>query len=310
MALALRDDPRVRGATRRRVQEEAKRLGYIPDPLLSALSAYRHSRGRPRFREALGWITSHPSREGWRTRCFTLFHSGASQRAAELGYRLEEFWLERGRSGLRSSEILANRGIRGILLCPLPDGSSRLELDWSRFAAVTFGYSLVDPLLDRVATAHYQSALLSVQRLWTRGCRRIGLAIPAELDVRTQGLWKAGFRIAMEELTGVDSAMIFQERLMEEQSFVAWCRRNRLDAVLSAKGSVLRWIRKGRSSHRRPVTVAFLNLQERGLPGCLEPSDQLGRTAVEMLTELLRRGHLGLPTSPRRVLLDGTWIDD
>jgi hypothetical protein len=43
---ALRDHPRIPPSTRQRVREAAERLGYRPDPALSALVAHRESRRR------------------------------------------------------------------------------------------------------------------------------------------------------------------------------------------------------------------------------------------------------------------------
>ena len=44
VSLALRESPRISPETRARVREVAAKLGYRPDPMLSALAAHRWKR--------------------------------------------------------------------------------------------------------------------------------------------------------------------------------------------------------------------------------------------------------------------------
>src|ERR1043165_8780605 len=62
VSLALRDSPKIPIHTRNEVKAAAKKLGYIPDPMLKALSVYR-SHVRPKsFQATLAWVNSHPQR--------------------------------------------------------------------------------------------------------------------------------------------------------------------------------------------------------------------------------------------------------
>ena len=58
VGLALRNDPHVNAATAARVQETARRLGYTPNAMLSALSAYRRGRDR-RIAGVLAYVLNY-----------------------------------------------------------------------------------------------------------------------------------------------------------------------------------------------------------------------------------------------------------
>jgi len=57
VGLAIRGDPRILPATADKIRVAAKKLGYVQDTMLSALSTYRHAK-RERFVGVLGFL--HP----------------------------------------------------------------------------------------------------------------------------------------------------------------------------------------------------------------------------------------------------------
>src|ERR1044072_3740665 len=94
VGLALRNSPRISPETRQKVQAVADRLGYQPDPMLSALNAYRQTKRRPTLQAAIAWINNWPDRKALlRNADFFEYHKGAIERARELGYEISEFWL-------------------------------------------------------------------------------------------------------------------------------------------------------------------------------------------------------------------------
>ena len=62
VAKALRGDPRIKPETVAAVSLAAERCGYRPDPMLSALSAYRHRRATD-FRGVVGLLTPAPNQD-------------------------------------------------------------------------------------------------------------------------------------------------------------------------------------------------------------------------------------------------------
>ncbi|MDD5350078.1 MAG: LacI family DNA-binding transcriptional regulator, partial [Chthoniobacteraceae bacterium] len=92
---ALKNDPRVCPETLAKIKAIAEQMGYTPDPMLSALNAYRNASGHSQNHGTIAWLTNYPTRDGWRiSSCYALYFRGASEQLLRHGYHLEEFWLQ------------------------------------------------------------------------------------------------------------------------------------------------------------------------------------------------------------------------
>jgi len=314
---ALNGDPRVRAATLSKIQAIAKEMGYVPDPMLSAFSAYRKAQKPTNYQETLAWITTHPTREGWRRGAFNLFYQGAKRRSSELGYRLEEFWLKEPRmTSKRANTVLSNRGIRGLLIAPLPVAHGHLSLDWRLFSAATFGFTLAWPRLQTVVTTHYQDAVVAVRHLRSLGHKRLGWANDRIIDERVGRQWKAGFWSEAQEIPAARKIPIFSVSPFEQHAFLAWFERYRPTAVLTSDPLncgrlILEWLRGAGYEVPKEVSVVVVNIQgeEEVFSGIKEASLQIGEAAVNLLAGLIRDGKRGVPEFPSRTLIEGLWLD-
>ncbi|MDR1281592.1 MAG: LacI family transcriptional regulator [Opitutaceae bacterium] len=315
VSLAMRDHDSIPESTRLRIKGIAGELGYRPDPVLRALHAYRSNSRHAPFQGTLAWVDNiapdHPLRAA---SAFGAYHKGAARRAEQLGYKLEKFPL--GASGMsqeRMTDILQTRNITGLLLPPQPDARTELDLDWSQFSIVTFGYTLARPRFHSVCNNHYQSVLTVTRHLRERGYRRIGFALSADTNERVRRHWLAGF-------------------LVERQT---WPKEQRIEPLMITGGAprpevVGSWIRKWRPDSvvaidplvagaaeaagiRVPKEVAF------GLCGDAwdnerfaridENSVVIGATAVDMLAGMLQRNERGIPEHPVRMMIEGAWVE-
>jgi LacI family transcriptional regulator len=118
VSLAIRNHPRLPEATRTRIQNLAKEMGYTPDPLLKALIAYRGQVMARRNPPTLAYVTNWNTRWGWKkVTAHPQFHAGAEATARALGYNLEHFWMrEPDLTQERLSSILYSRGITGLII--------------------------------------------------------------------------------------------------------------------------------------------------------------------------------------------------
>jgi DNA-binding LacI/PurR family transcriptional regulator len=316
-ARAMKNDPRVKPATLAQVQRVAKELGYSPDPMLAALSTYRSTTRQPLYHGTVAWLTDFPTEDGWKVESFSLYRQGAAEALAEHGYQLEDHWLQTpGMSLRRSAQILQSRGVRGLLVCPLPIQHARLNFPWERFATVTFGYSLLEPALHRVTTSHYQNMQTCFRQLYNLGYRRPGWVIWDDISKRVAEQWTAAYRtpaIAGEWNDAIPSLRL-EERpsLFSEENrgiFLKWFKAHRPDVILVVDRHILDWLIE--AGVRVPQDVAYVSpsLQESNQDhaGVLEPSLEVGHTAGEFLVGMLNRGEFGIPRIPRRILLDGLW---
>ncbi len=313
VSLALRNHPRINPATRIKIQEAARQLGYSPDAMLTALAAYRTTRAPATGHPAIAWLTNYRTRDGWKhhTPCNVDYFEGAFGRACERGYKVEPFWLaEPGMTGRRMAEILRARGISGILLPPQEEVCS-LDFDWESFATVTFGHTLLKPRLHLVANHEYRTMGTLFAELNRREYRHIGLVAFREHDARVDHNWLAAYLIEQTKLGhGRKLPPLIVER-WNDDALLRWIVRNQPEVIVTRLPEVLTCLR--RAGYRVPedMGVAFHSLHERtqGLSGTKKNSHHIGVMAVDVLVDMLHRNERGAPPYPQMVMIEGSWVE-
>ena len=311
-ARAMKSDPRLKPQTIVLVQRIAKEIGYEVDPMLAALSVYRTAQRPNRHQGTIAWVTNYPTREGWNSEVFGLYRKGAAESLKRQGYRLEDFWLrEPGVTARRASQILHNRGIRGLLICPLPVSHGHLSLEWCHFATVSFGYTLFRPQFTFVTSAHYQNIQTCFRKLYRAGCHQVGLILPKLMDDRMHKIWTAAYHAAITESNRKKAPPIFylREGDTQKKAFLKWFASYRPNAIISFWDIYIEYLRE--IGIRVPEDVSFVHpaLQEssKEITGILEPSVEIGHAAADYLVSMLQRGEFGVPAMPHQILLKGYW---
>jgi len=313
VSLALRNDPRLPIATRRRIQEIANGLGYRPNPLVSALISGR-KRGRTSRRgSVIAFLTAYPSASRWRESVNYASVYAAMERSAEgLGYRLEEFWLrEPGMTASRLKKILLARGIRGIIVCPLPGDAQEIDFDFSDFSAVALGFTLKRPQLDHVAIDYSSIMGMAIQRLAKSGHRRIGFATTDNIDERVDHLSLGRFLAEKHRIPRYFRSPLLSEQ-WDKKSLLRWMEKEKADAIITAISSDYLLFRKWleEAGYRIPRDLSLVNVdcrvdsQEAGVVQNLEEE---ARAAVELVTGRVERARFGLPEEPQTILIKGRW---
>lgn len=316
VSLALRDSPRLAVETRQRVHQIAEQLGYRPDPRLSELMTHlRQVRAVP-ANQVLALVNPLGPAQ-WEEIKGCRQANGMRRRAAELGFRLEEFRLGKESASERDlTRILWNRGIEGLIIYPFsrdePRARLALELG-SRFAAVTTGYSLTSPDLHRVCSHHFHNIALALEELRRLGYRRIGLALEKGIDARVQHLCTAAY-LSDERQAGVRKRIpcLVQPR-PDKEGFWAWFQKYRPDALLTSGDPwliILEWLQELGVKVPEEVGYANLHLRSRppGVSGIDQSDEELGAAVVDLLVNVLHRNERGVPSSPQTVLLKGHWV--
>lgn len=312
---ALRGDRALPEATRERIQQVADRLGYRPDPYLAGLVAHRTSHRTRRFRAVLAWVNNWPERTAWRRwLVFRQVYLGAQRRAEELGYRLEEFWLAAPRlSPGRAAQVLQTRQINGLLIAPQPAPQGISGFDFSPFAAVALGQTLRSPAIHSVTSDHYQNMALLVTSLQSQGFQRIGYVTTTAGEGRTNGQWSSGFTWAVTEGGKMPNAIPPLYLTDEDPGALStWVRRHRPDVIASTcPTATLRRLREMglRVPQDISLACAALNDDARFIGGITEHPEIIGAAAVETVVELLHKDERGIPETPRRLTLPGSWVE-
>lgn len=306
---ALRDDESIPLTTRNRIKKIADKIAYRPDPMMSQLmSRLRISRTVGKM--PVAWLTAHPSRAAWRKLATSNeIHTGACARAEHLGYRIEEFWVkEPGMSGQRMSDILYNRGIRGILIPPLPVSGAQLDLHWERFACVTCGYSLRHPVLDRACSHQFHAARIAWNNLTQLGRKRIGLAFSSAWDEQLDGHFLACFLREQRAAPVSRRVPPLVAPDLTENVFLAWYKKHKPDAVIG--GPLAReWLQNAGVKMPGQCIPALINLEDGDSTfwGVNHNMRELGASAVDLLASLLNANQFGIPAVPKVVLVGCSW---
>ncbi len=314
VSLAIRNHPSIALKTRQRVQELAEALGYRPDPMLSALAAYRNSRQAPEFRGVIAWLARTTLQFQWRRiEHFMRYLEGAKRQADRLGYKIQIVDLDdQGIRWERAASILRAQGIAGILLCPQPRPDTKLEtFPWREFSAVKFGYSVTHPQLQMVAPAQFRAAQTAVMELKARGYQRIGFVGKRSHDERTGHNYFGGFLSALtfdrwQEL--VPPCWLDTD---DPQELIGWFEREKPDALMVSMEYHYRVLHDHGYRAPRDFGVVCPATGDSGLSisGVADADERIGETAVDMLVSMMHRGERDTPPSPQRLLVEGRWVE-
>lgn len=330
VSFAFKHHPRIPAATRERILRVAEKLGYVPDPMLSALAAYAKRRRPAAFQGTIAWVVNtraaavqpvkRPTyrdypREGYNWADVPAFHDylqGATQRAKRHGFRLETFDLaKRGMTPARLAGILRARNIPGVLLCPQPGMPADLELPWEEFSAVAYGLTFVRPALHSVVATQFRATMQTMQQLRARGYRRIGFAFSNIHDSRADHHYVAAYlteQFLAGQLPGRELVPYEEYSLAE---LPRWLKKYRPDAIITGDYGILEVLQelKVRVPDDLGVACPLLPAPAGDLSGVFEDSVQIGEAGVDLLVAMIQRGERGIPRTPHRLLVECQWVE-
>ena len=317
VSMAFKGHRNIPKETRERILKIAAEMGYVPDPMLSALAAYR-SRKRPAtYHGSLAWLVNSAYGFDWRDRTirphFSDYFDGAAAQAKRYGFQIEVFDFNApGMTPARLASILGARGVSGVLLCPQPRPDTTLDFPWQNFSAVTFGYSLAIPQLHTVSATQYRAMRLTVHELRRLGYLRIGLALDGDHDLRTDHNYLAGYLVE-EHLAGAGGGAtvpMLAAPYPDQGAVARWLRIHRPDAIVTGNYhflDVLRSLGK-RVPEEIGLACPLLPSAETELAGVVENSVEIGSVAVDFLIGMIHRQERGVPANPQRIHVEGRWL--
>lgn len=312
VSLALRSDPRLPAATRQRVLEMAKKLGYRPNPLVTALMEQRRKQVAKHVAATLAFVPLRREPEAFRqSTSELLYFQGFEHRAGELGFRVEEIAGKRPHLTFRRlAGILRSRGIRGVAFGVNEVPRGHLPMDLEGLASVAHGYSVLRPLLHRVTHDHCNGILLACREMRRIGYRRIGYVAYGPVDDVVNNQWLGGFSIYNERQTARNRVPPLLLKRYHQEPFLAWFRRHRPDAIVSIAHHVMEWLRA--AGVEVPGACGYAHLDITPLDsvpwaGIDQQSEKLGRVAAEILANQLVHNEYGKPSIPTLTLIEGCW---
>jgi LacI family fructose operon transcriptional repressor len=317
VSLALRNDPKLRKTTGDSIREAAQRLGYVPNPLVSALmTQVRNKRVTRSARIALISRLKHGvTRSSSQNIFYSSLYQSIVKHAESRGFGIDEFYLGCDKlSDARLADILKARGIHGILLFP---GShdpkiEYPELPWGRFSTVLIGHNTLQNKLHQVVPDYSFNIDCALDHTQAQGETKIGFAVTRAVNQATNRHWSSRFLLYQNSISKRHRVpMLLSESDSNFRSeLVGWYHKYRPEVLLIAGEGAHRLL--VRNGVRIPDDVQLVNLVQRGevgLAGIAPNTDQVGHVAVEFLVSLLETNKSGLPPVPQTIAIKGHWRD-
>lgn len=310
---ALRNQPRVSARTRERVQAAALAAGYRFNPLASSVLSEIRRTHVSSFHGVLAAVSlEEPARPRFPGPFWLNLLRGASDRAAELGFRLERFMVgQRGLSVHRLDTILRSRGIRGVLIMPAWSRPDFTQLSWTNYTGVYADYLMDLPALHSVCPDHPRAMMGATARLHELGYRRPGLVLLEQESNRLQHRWVAAFLAYVHlhpELALIPPLLLSE---MAPERFMGWFKKYEPDVVLGHRAEMISWMTE--CGARVPETHGFccLNIHLNTTPcaGLDQQPYQIGVRCIEIVISQLHRNEYGIPELPCNTTVPSRWVD-
>jgi LacI family transcriptional regulator len=308
---ALRNAPDVSSKCRERVRAVAEKLGYRPDPKLTAFMHYlRDRRGGDRV-ETLAYVFCHRGAgEPRRSASQERFLQGVLARTGRLGYGLDRFVLAPKILGpARLAGILSARGIRGLIIASASSFDGSLDPLLRQTACCVAGAARPELVVHRATSNHYTSFRIALNHLRAKGHRRVALYIDQGTDAHLLHAWRAALAdfLLAESLSPADLTRVVPA--WDKTGFLAWMREQEPTVVLTHHQPAWDWLRGARLQRR--VGLALLDRPPAAvdLAGIDQNHESIGSAAVDLVAARLLNHDVGPAEHPHIVTVNGTWAE-
>lgn len=310
VSLALRDHPRISKETKAKVLKVSKRLGYKPNPLVSTLMTHIRSTKPVNYQSNLAFFCY---RQVWRLHWVqSHLFKGIKQRAEDLGFFIDTFWLDDTEDKPRSlTNVLRSRNIQGVIVAPLPETRAFEELDWQEWSVAAIGNTILKPRINCATHHQYHGMSLIFQTLQAKGYRRIGLALDRFVDDKVDRTWSSCMAGWQLRLPPKDRVPILLGE-MSQAKLLPWMKKWQPEVVIGLDG-LLDCLQK--ANLRIPQDVAFAHLSlpsifsHRKLSGLDQNWDLAGAAAVDSVVAQIHRNERGIPEIPKTLMVEGRWVE-
>lgn len=314
---ALRNSSEISAAMRERILRKAEKMGYEPDPMLSALAKYRLSTREKPVLASLAWLNTWRQPESMHQyREFDLYWQGARATAKRFGFNLEQFFLSEI-SMPRLEQILKSRSIRGVLIAPPYDPATAYavadlsDFSWEDFSVVRLGRTQAYPAAHFVTSAQGSNTMLTLDVMRRKGYRRIGYVG----FNRAMRIFLSGFTMGqhlspeMERLSPLILEDSDPERKKLDQ-LRSWLSMEKPDAILMDIPYLPKMLNELGVRVPEDLALATVTIHDSPIDsGIDQEPEEIGRAAIRMLVALLTERNFGIPETRNEVLIQGSWVE-
>jgi len=315
VSLALRGHAKISEATKQKVREAAKTVGYVPNPHISAVGAHIRSAKQKALTASLAYLCHKEIRSEDILRKVTPnfeeeFFLGAFRRARALGFALDRILVDakEAKTG-RLNDILQSRGIMGLVVWRHWVSQSDWKLDWDRFAVCALGVSL-DPWDKQIVECDRHHGMVElVRRLQSLGYEKPGLALLEDQDIAHAHIQRSVVGNWQLQLPAENRVEHLIERNLTKERFWEWLDQYEPDVVIAGVDVMFEWVQE--SGRSLPSDIGLVRpqiVEKKSLAGIQFNHESLGATAVDLVASQIYNNETTRDDSSKRsVIIRGEW---
>ncbi len=316
VSMALKDHRSLPASTIKKVKALAEKMGYAPDPALSALAAHRSRLKVRKDFSVIGLVSNWSNENGWnQLGSAQEVIEGAKARALELGYTIQHMWSRLdGLTPKRFDQILQTRGVRGLILAPFEHPEDKLDLDWNKYSVVTIEKPFEYTHFHHIIQNQFSDLLLAQSEVRKRGYKRIGLVVRDDLAGRWGHQWESAHSLSQFSNNTLEQTVptlrLKGDNMNEHVELVrSWLQLFKPDAVLSRCDCFFEAADSLGLKIPHDLGYASLNISDdsMGVSGIHQHRDVMGATAIDVLNSLLQRNFRGEHKVSIGTQVDGSW---
>lgn len=307
---AMRGDGTVSAKTRERVQNAAKELGYVPDPLLASIATRKFKQAPMRKAIGIAYYDKERAEATWDENYWS-YYSLIEPRAKSLGYWTERIDGRKHKLDARLAGTLYAKGVGAIILGNLRDASIDQGFEWDRFTVVCCNNNPFPFGFNRVAGAVFQSFRLAWSKLWNAGYRRIGAAICShEVELEDDTLRYAAY-LECSRHCGERAIPAYRGGITNKEAFLSWLREHKPEAVIGFNNLHWWWLQEAGGEWSK-VPIVLLHILPDGtrtatFTGIKGTEVAIAEQSVDLVDKLFRIREVGLPSKATTILCLPEW---
>lgn len=312
ISLALRKHRSIPAATQDRVFTMARELGYRQDARMAQHMAYIRSRQKRTSLLPLAYVHNFASAlETLQNDGTRIAFTAASQRANELGYYLEEFWInEPGMTYRRLQRILKSRSIEGIYLQIDPEDLPAMGIE--QFAAVANGPPFKHSQVHSVFPDAMFNFDLLFKKIAAAGYRRPGVCQWGTYGNHIyQSILPKTLSHFLEQHPGSGRIPVLRLQATQRESdrkCADWLQRWKPDVILTNDAFpflIKNWI----DNKQALLSWDTSNQHTPHISGIDRNLETVSRVSIEQLVGMINRNERGSPSNPYSIQIKGHWVE-
>jgi LacI family transcriptional regulator len=270
---------------------------------------------QPTFQANLGLINCSPISDLSKNHTFRRLREGVLRRAEDLGYGIEEFWLQQpDMRPQRLKQIVETRGIRGLILIAAlsPDTIDRGYVDfWYDFACSVIGVTHLNNRLNCSSNDQYLTARRATEKVFELGYKRPMLVVPPDDDALLENKFSAGFYSAAHRLPVQDQLPVVPLDMADPSAALHAIRELKPDVVITNKSEFYGALQDDGVSLPKDLGLVHLDWHDglANIAGMRQNNRVVGSAGVDLVVGQLQKNEFGSQEFPKVVQIESVWVD-